>query len=53
MKKKSEKLPVEAILIDLFILREIVQEAEDGDDAQGSKDETDDAVEPADPHVLG
>jgi hypothetical protein len=45
-------LPEEALIIDLPVLRLIVQQAQNRDDAQRPEDETDYAVEPTDPHVL-
>ena len=45
-------LPEEALVINLLVLRLIVKQAQNCDDAQRPKDETDDAVKPTDPHVL-
>ena len=45
-------LPEEALVINLLVLRLIIQQAQNRDDAQRSEDETDYAVKPTDPHVL-
>jgi hypothetical protein len=45
-------LPEEALIINLLVLRLIVQQTQNRDDAQRPKDETDYAVKPTDPHVL-
>jgi hypothetical protein len=45
-------LPEEALIINLLVLRLIVQQTQNRDDAQRPEDETDYAVKPTDPHVL-
>ncbi len=46
-------LPKEALIIDLLILRVIVQQTQYRDDTQRPEDETDYAVKPTNTHVLG
>jgi hypothetical protein len=45
-------LPEEALVINLLVLRLIVKQAQNRDNAQRPEDETDYAVKPTDPHVL-
>jgi len=45
-------LPEEALVINLLVLRLIIQQAQNRDYAQRPEDETDYAVKPTDPHVL-